>query len=223
MCTFKIAIDGPAGVGKSSTACEVAKILGFSRIDSGSIYRAVTFLLIKKFGSDIDITRKNEIEIFLKDMNISIKNERIFSNEEDLSKNLRDEIVEKKVALIAKESYIRDIVKEIQIKAANTSKSGIIIDGRDIGTVILPNANLKIFLTAKDEVRAKRRYEEYVEKSSVNFDTILDEIKKRDYEDINRKTAPLKCAEDAIIIDNSDMTFQEQVEIIVDLVKKKMV
>ncbi len=215
MLKYIIAIDGPAASGKSSTAEEVAKRLGFDRVNSGLIYRAITYILLKN-NSDFNIEDKN-VRDFVNNLKIVFRNRMILYEGEDISQHLRTSIIDKKVGLVAKELYIRKKAQEIQQDVLKAVKLGAVIDGRDIGTVVLPDAFLKIFITASPETRAKRRKQE----CPGDFNEILKDIKERDEHDINRIHGPLRCADDAIVITNDNMTFEDVVEVIIKEFEKK--
>ncbi|KAF7683105.1 putative cytidylate kinase [Astathelohania contejeani] len=216
----RVAIDGPAGVGKSTTAEAVAKRLGYARVDSGTLYRAITYILLKNSIKSFDSEITKEL---ISKIDFQVKSNKIIYENQDISMFLRSVEVNNTVAEVAKVSFIREKVRRIQMDIINNTKEGLIVDGRDIGTVILPNADVKIFLTASIESRAKRRYEEMVkQKLNVAYDSILKEISKRDYEDTTREIAPLKMAEDAILVDNSSMSFAEVVMKIISLINEKL-
>lgn len=211
MKNFTVAIDGPAGSGKSSISKIVANELGFVHIDTGAMYRAVTLYAIRK-----KINLENEIEYsFLNNISVIYKDNKIYLNGEDVSSLIRTEEINNNVSTPSKLKAVRDSMVRFQ---RESSKHGfVLMDGRDIGTIVLPNANLKIFLTASAEERAKRRYKELVqENSNITYEKVLEEIKIRDYKDSTREISPLKIASDAIVIDTSDMT----IEMVVDKIKE---
>ena len=204
---ISIAIDGPSGAGKSSLAKSLAKKLGFLYLDTGALYRTVG-LYVFEAGIAGDETEKIEdcvenrqnikIDVVYKDAE-----QKVFLNDRDVSEKIRENHISKYASDVSKIPKVREFLLKTQKEAAE--KNNIIMDGRDIGTVILPNASVKIFLIASPEVRAKRRYDELIQKGKdVDYDSILSEINERDAQDSGRDAAPLKAAEDAIILDNSD-------------------
>lgn len=214
---FTIAIDGPAASGKSTTAGLVANKLGFERIDSGLLYRGVTYLIDKHFTGQFDLSNE-EVKNFVKFIELLQSKTRIFYKNEDITEALRTPLVDSKVGIVAKELYIREKVHQLQhsyIKAS-TSK-GIVIDGRDIGTVVLPNAFIKFFITARSTTRAKRRSSQ----TGLEFNEVLAELEKRDQADISRKYGPLRQAEDAILIENDDISLEETSNLVVEHFHKK--
>lgn len=219
---YKIAIDGPSGTGKSTSAKILAKDLSFIYIDTGAMYRAVGLYCYKN-GIDIDneeqvksILDKIDINIFYKDGNQEIE-----LNGEIVSKEIRENHISHCASVVSQYKDVREKLVSLQQNLAK--KNSVIMDGRDIGTVVLPDADLKIYLIASDEIRADRRYKELLEKGqTVEYDKILEELKERDYRDSNRENSPLRKADDAIELDNSDMTIEEVVENIKELFNKKV-
>ena len=198
---ISIALDGPAGAGKSTIAKAVAKKLSFIYVDTGALYRAIGFYAIKN-----KISSENEIISSLKKIKVDLKFEnnlqKVFLCDEDISEEIRTPEVSMMASKISAIPAVREFLFDLQQDLAK--KNNVIMDGRDIGTVILPEANVKIFLTASSEKRAERRYKELIEKGlQVDYDDILKDIIKRDYDDSNRKIAPLKAAADAIFVDTS--------------------
>ena len=217
---MNIAVDGPAGAGKSSIAKLVAKKLGIIYVDTGAMYRTLALgchkndINVDDEASVSDAIRGFDIEIAYKD---GVQN--IFLNGENVSETIRQEEIGKKASSVARYSAVREKLVEMQRDMAK--KQSVIMDGRDIGTVVLPDAELKIYLTASVEVRADRRFKELKEK---NVPADLEEIKKdieaRDYQDMNREVSPLKKADDAVEVDTSDMTIDEVVDKICSLYEK---
>lgn len=213
MKKIKIALDGPAGAGKSTVAKEVARELGIVYIDTGAMYRTAALFAIR---NKIDI--KNEKEKLLKefdkfDMDIvyTDKGQRMYLAGEDISEKIRTEEVSMKASDIAVIPEIR--LKLVEIQRSMAENGSVIMDGRDIGSYVLPDAELKIFLTASPECRAKRRYDENLQKGiEADFDNILADIKRRDKNDSEREFAPLRCREDAVLIDSTLMTKEAVVE-----------
>lgn len=209
-----IAIDGPSGAGKSSIAKAVAYQLEYIYVDTGALYRSIGLFVNSK---GIDTTDGNKIKAILNEINVELKfidgTQCVFLNGEDVSEKIRLPEVSMYASNVSAIKEVRDFLFDLQQNIAKSND--IIMDGRDIGTVVLPNANVKIFLTAPAEVRAKRRYDEHVAKGlDVDYDTILQDIIKRDYNDSHREIAPLKQADDAILIDTSDKNLQESIEIV---------
>lgn len=217
-----IAIDGPAGAGKSSIAKALSKRLGYIYIDTGAMYRAVALFFVENNVSDGTDSR---IESLLEKLEISIKYEdgaqKVILNGEDVTDKLRLEEIGKLASKFSAIGSVREKLVALQRKLAQ--KENVVMDGRDIGTVVLPNADLKIYLSASSKVRAKRRYLELLEKGQTDLDIneIEDEIIKRDEADMNREISPLKQADDAYYLDSSDMTLEEVVSKILSMVKEE--
>ena len=217
-----IAIDGPAGAGKSSIAKALSKRLGYIYIDTGAMYRAVALFFVENNVSDGTDSR---IESLLEKLEISIKYEdgaqKVILNGEDVTGKLRLEEIGKLASKFSAIGSVREKLVALQRKLAQ--KENVVMDGRDIGTVVLPNADLKIYLSASSKVRAKRRYLELLEKGHTDLDIneIEDEIIKRDEADMNREISPLKQADDAYYLDSSDMTLEEVVSKILSMVKEE--
>ena len=217
-----IAIDGPAGAGKSSIAKALSKRLGYIYIDTGAMYRAVALFFLENNVADGTDSR---IESLLDKLEISIKYEdgaqKVILNGEDVTGKLRLEEIGKLASKFSAIGSVREKLVALQRKLAQ--KENVVMDGRDIGTVVLPNADLKIYLSASSKVRAKRRYLELLEKGQTDLDIndIEDEIIKRDEADMNREISPLKQADDAYYLDSSDMTLDEVVSKILSMVKEE--
>ena len=217
-----IAIDGPAGAGKSSIAKALSKRLGYIYIDTGAMYRAVALFFLENNVADGTDSR---IESLLEKLEISIKYEdgaqKVILNGEDVTGKLRLEEIGKLASKFSAIGSVREKLVALQRKLAQ--KENVVMDGRDIGTVVLPNADLKIYLSASSKVRAKRRYLELLEKGHTDLDIneIEDEIIKRDEADMNREISPLKQADDAYYLDSSDMTLEEVVSKILSMVKEE--
>ncbi len=217
---MKIAIDGPAGAGKSSIAKLVAKKLSFVYVDTGAMFRTVAYYFLsqgKDPSDDEMVTEECE--------NISISIEykdgaqHIFLDGTDVSTEIRQEEVGKNASVVAKNQAVRNRLLALQRQMAE--KQDVIMDGRDIGTVVLPDAQVKIYLTASAAVRAERRYKELVEKGETcDLKKIEEDIIARDEQDMNREIAPLKQAEDAVLVDSSYMTIEEVVDKIIEIVEK---
>ncbi|NLD27146.1 MAG: (d)CMP kinase, partial [Acholeplasmataceae bacterium] len=215
--TWQIAIDGPAGAGKSTISKRVAEILGFEYIDTGAMYRAVT---LKALNLKINMYEEKEYK-FLEETKIDFKNQHIFIDGVDVSDEIRSLEVSNNVSLVASFNYVRHKLVLLQQELASSKK--VIMDGRDIGTVVLPDANLKIFLNAEIEERAKRRMNERLDKKLEvqSLETTIREIQERDDKDSNRSISPLSKADDAIEIDTSKLNVDEVVEEIIKLVLKR--
>ena len=212
-----IAIDGPAGSGKSTTSKLVANRLGISHLDTGSMYRAITVHFIKNNYSldNIDVPSvMDSIELEISD---SSDKESVFLNGEDVTDRLRSNEVSKLVSDISSVKEVR--AKMVRIQRRISSNKSIVIDGRDIGTVVFPDAEFKFFITASIDSRAKRRFDELQESdSNVTLEQIEEEIKSRDHFDTTRENSPLKKAEDAITIDTTHLDVSEQVNMILEII-----
>ncbi|WP_029322141.1 (d)CMP kinase [Butyrivibrio sp. AE3004] len=214
-----IAIDGPAGAGKSTIAKIVSAKLGFIYIDTGAMYRAMAVHMIRNGVSGDD---NAEIEKNIDTADISIGHENgeqvVYLNGENVNSQLRTEQVSAMASVTSANAKVREKLVELQRKQAKTTN--VVMDGRDIGTVVLPDSELKIYLTAGTRVRAERRYKELIEKGvDCNLDEIEEDIKERDHRDMTRENSPLKKADDAIEIDSSYMTIEEVADKIISLYK----
>lgn len=219
--SFNVAIDGPAGAGKSTIAKIAAKKLQFIYVDTGAMYRAMALYMIRE---GMDPADTQGIIAKCKDADITLGFENgeqvVFLNGENVNPYLRTEEVGNMASAVSPIPEVRKNVTELQKKLAKTND--VIMDGRDIGTVVLPDAQVKIYLTASSLVRAKRRYEELTAKGQeCDLEKIKADIEERDYRDMHRETAPLKQAEDAVLVDTSDMTIEEVSERIIGLVEQK--
>lgn len=211
---YNIAIDGPAGAGKSTIAKLVAKELGYIYVDTGAMYRGMAIYFLKQ---NIPSGDRDKIAETCKDANVSIGYEngvqQIYLNGENVTAMLREEAVGNMASLSSAVPEVREQLLSLQRNLAE--KENVVMDGRDIGTNILPNADTKIYLTASVETRAKRRFLELQEKGvDCNIEAIAQDIAERDSRDMNREIAPLRQAEDAVLIDSSDMTIKEVVQAI---------
>ncbi|MCR5544198.1 MAG: (d)CMP kinase [Eubacterium sp.] len=218
---MNIAIDGPAGAGKSTIARLAAKELGFVYVDTGAMYRAIALYLI---DHDTNIEDETALKSALSQININIVYEsgvqHVFLDLQDVSTEIRSEKVGNMASKSSALAPVREKLLDLQRDIA--AKNDVIMDGRDIGTNILPNAELKIYLTASVDVRAKRRFDELVlHGEKPDLEDIKKGIEQRDYQDMNRDIAPLKQAEDAVLIDSSDLGIAEVVDKIVTLAKEK--
>ncbi|HHU84587.1 MAG TPA: (d)CMP kinase [Clostridiales bacterium] len=217
---INIAIDGPAGAGKSTAAKAAAAKLGFIYVDTGALYRAVGINALRR---NIETTDVEGVISTLDGLSISIRfidgTQHVYIGDEDVSVDIRLPEASMAASNVSKIPEVRAFLFDLQRNLA--AENNCVMDGRDIGTVVLPDAQIKIFLTASPEIRAKRRYNELIEKGTpVDFDVLLAEIIQRDYNDSHREIAPLKPSEDGIVIDTSGMTIDETADIIVDLVNK---
>ena len=219
---FNIAIDGPAGAGKSTIAKGAARELGFMYLDTGAIYRTLALGLL---SAGTDLSDDDALCRDLADMQVEVDYrdgvQYMILNGEDVTDRLRTEQVSSMASVSSAKKQVRDKLLSLQRDIAKAYD--LIMDGRDIGTQILPDAPLKIYLTADPKVRAKRRYDEMREKGiGCDIDTIEKEIRERDERDMNRDIAPLKQAEDAVLVDSSDLTIAEVTEKIVSLARERM-
>ena len=224
MNTHKIAVavDGPAGAGKSSISKIVAKKLGYLYIDTGAMYRSVTWAVLH---NHIDVNNQKAVEALLPELDLTMEASddscKVFIDGQDVTDFIRTPQVNNAVSIVASYKGVRQYLVERQRLMAEAG--GVILDGRDIGSVVLPNAELKIYLTASVEARAMRRYLEV--KGTVNEQTledIKDSVMQRDDMDKNRKESPLIQVEDAVLVDSSEMTFDETVEHILHLVQERI-
>ncbi len=215
-----IAIDGPAAAGKSTVAKRVAKQLNITYIDTGAMYRAFTLYVINQ---GINPENQAESEACIPDVHIELKpTGEIFLNDQDVSNEIREPHVSSQVSYIASYKAIRLALVELQRKMAE--KHSVVMDGRDIGTFVLPQANVKIYQIASVETRAVRRYEENLEKGiQTSLESVEEELRKRDYIDSHREFAPLKPAPDSVLIDTSFMKVDEVVHRILEIVEKKRI
>ena len=221
--TYSIAIDGPAGAGKSTIARRLAKDLGFYYVDTGAIYRTVAYFMDLLGISPKDV---DGVERYIDELTICIEYDEegaqhMIMNGMDVSDDIRTQDISQKASLVSAHSVVRDVLLDMQRDVAK--KHNVIMDGRDIGTVVLPRANVKIFLTADPEVRAKRRYDELIAKGQkADLPQILKEIQQRDHQDMNRPIAPLKQAKDAVKVDTSSLDIEGVVDAIKTIVKEKI-
>ena len=216
-----IAIDGPSGSGKSTISKIIAKKMGFINVDTGALYRTIAYFFLE---NKINYKEKSEVLKNLNNISVSLKNENfsqtIFLNGVDVTQKIRTN----EISMVSSEISVIPEVRQFLLKLQRdiAEKNNIVIDGRDIGTVVIPNADVKIFLTAEPKVRAKRRYNQLISKGqSTTFDEILELINKRDYNDIHRKISPLKKANDAILVDNSNLNQKNTVDKLMEIIEKK--
>lgn len=219
---ISIALDGPAGAGKSTVAKGAAKELGFIYVDTGAIYRTVGLKFLRDgYGTELDC----DIESVLKTVDVDIKFidgvQHVFLNGEDVSEEIRTPKASMMASAVSAKPPVRAFLLEMQRRLAR--ENNVIMDGRDIGTVVLPDATLKFFVTASVAERANRRYKELMEKGmDVNYDDIYRDIETRDYNDSHREIAPLKPAEDSIIFDTTGNTLEESVEKLLKMIKERL-
>ena len=217
--TINIAIDGPAGAGKSTVAKELAKELSFIYVDTGALYRAIGVYILDK---GCESTNNQQVIPHIKDIKVELKfqngMQKIYLNGNDVTDKIREPQISMAASNVSAINEVRAFLLELQRDIAK--KNNVIMDGRDIGTVILPDADVKIFLTASAQNRAQRRHLELTQKGhNVNYDELLKEIIQRDHNDSTRTIAPLRPADDAIIVDNSDMDFKQTLDFILKLVR----
>ncbi|MGN0568118.1 MAG: (d)CMP kinase [Acutalibacteraceae bacterium] len=219
---INVAIDGPGGAGKSTISKRAAKELGFLYVDTGALYRAVG-LNAMRTGADLNDTES--IEKSLDGISVDLKYENgeqaVLLNGENMSSLIRTPEASMAASAVSAVPKVRKFLFSLQQNIA--AKNNCIMDGRDIGTVVLPNAQVKIFLTASPEERAMRRYKELIEKGeNVEYENVLAELKQRDYNDSHRALAPLKPAEDSVFVDTTGLDLEESVEKIIKMIKEKL-
>ena len=217
---IQIAIDGPGGAGKSTVARAVAAKMGIVYVDTGALFRTIGYYVRQK---DVDPTDREAVGACLGDISIAISyvegKQHVFLNGEDLGDKIRTPEMSMYASAVSAIPAVRAFLLDTQRDIA--AKNSVIMDGRDIGTVILPNADVKIFLTASEECRAKRRYDELRAKGQqVTLEDVLAEMNQRDKQDSTRDIAPTAAAEDAVLLDNTDMTFEETVNAVIDLAER---
>lgn len=218
---INVAIDGPAGAGKSTIAKATAKELGFIYVDTGALYRAVAYNAVKNGVIDDE----QGIISMLDDTKVELKYvegvQSVYLNGEDVSGFIRTPEISMGASKVSAIPQVREFLLNLQREIAKTNN--VIMDGRDIATVVLPDAEVKIFLFASPECRAERRYKELVEKGeNVSFDDVLKDVNQRDYQDSHREIAPLKPSEESIMADTSELTLQESIDLIVNTIKERI-
>lgn len=219
---INIAIDGPAGAGKSTIAKTVSKELGYIYVDTGALYRTVGLNALRK---GVDTKDAEGVIATLEGLEVSLRfvdnEQRVFLGEEDVSSAIRQNEVSMAASNVSAIPKVREFLFDLQRDIAR--KNNCLMDGRDIGTVVLPDAQIKLFLTASAEARADRRYKELIEKGqTVDYDVILQEIKDRDYQDSHREIAPLKQADDAVLVDSTEMNLQETINYMLGIIKERI-
>ncbi len=219
---FNVAIDGPAGAGKSTIARAAAKALGFIYVDTGALYRAVALNSVRNNILDnekaiVDSLGSIEVTLGFDESGV----QRVYLNKEDVSDLIRTPQISMGASKVSAISQVREFLLELQRDIARSNN--VIMDGRDIATVVLPNADCKIFLFASPECRAQRRYKELIEKGeSVMYEDVLADVNQRDYNDTHRDIAPLKPTKDSIMADTSELTLEQSVKLIINTIKEKM-
>lgn len=219
---INIAVDGPSGSGKSSLAKTISKMMGILYLDTGALYRAVGYTCLNRFGEDFS---EEQVCSLLPSLTVDLRYEdsvqHVFVNEEDVTASLRTQPVAMAASKVSAFPPVRGFLLDLQRNIAK--KNDVIMDGRDVGTVILPQADVKIFLTAAPEVRAARRVGELAEKGiKADFDTVLQEVLLRDHNDSTRAVAPLKQADDAVLLDNSQLNAEETVSAALEIIRSKV-
>ena len=218
---FNVAIDGPAGAGKSTIAKAAAKELGFIYVDTGALYRAIAYNAVTK--GVIDDTQK--IIDMLADTNVELKYvdgvQAVYLNGDDVSAYIRTPEISMGASKVSAIPQVREFLLNLQRDIAQ--KNNVIMDGRDIATVVLPNADVKIFLFASPECRAQRRYKELMEKGEdVTLEDVLADVNQRDYQDSHREIAPLKPSEDSVMADTSKLNLEESIQLIINIIKERI-
>ena len=219
--SIAIALDGPAGAGKSSIAKRTAKALGYIYVDTGALYRTIGLAAMR---AGVEPQPSDEVDSLLSRITVSLEfNEQgeqvVLLDGEDVSSLIRTPEASMMASKISAVPSVRAYLLDLQRDMAKTHN--VIMDGRDIGTVVLPDAKVKIFLTASPEARAERRYKELVEKGTdTTFEEVLRDVKERDYNDSHRAIAPLKPAEDSILVDTTELDFEQSVEAIINVIKE---
>lgn len=219
---ISIAIDGPGGAGKSTIAKALAKKLGFIYVDTGALYRAIGLYMI---NNGVDLKNADAVTEKLDEVKVELKyvngEQRVLLCGDDVSEDIRKPEVSMAASSVSAIPAVRDFLLGLQRKMA--SENNVIMDGRDIGTVVLPNAQIKLFLTASAEERAMRRYKELIEKGKkVEYETVYKELCERDYQDSHREVAPLKPADDSTIIDTTGNNLEKSVQVLMDFILPKL-
>lgn len=218
---INVAIDGPAGAGKSTVAKAAAKELGYIYVDTGALYRSIALNAVKNGVIDSE----QGIIDMLAETKVELKHENgtqvVYLNGEDVSSLIRTPEISMGASKVSAIAQVRSFLLDLQRDIAKTNN--VIMDGRDIATVVLPNAQVKIFLFASPECRAQRRYKELLEKGeNVNYEDVLADVEQRDYQDSHREIAPLKPSEQSIMADTSDCTLQQSIDMVVNIIKENI-
>lgn len=219
--SIAVAIDGPVGAGKSSIAKECAKRLGFIYVDTGALYRCIG-LFCDRNGVNIDDASRVEAALMHITLDVKIKNgtQHVYLNSYDVSEEIRLPEISMAASKVSAIPAVREYLLQFQRDMA--ASQNVIMDGRDIGTVVLPNAEVKIYLTADAEVRAKRRYDELIAKgNNVTFESVLADLNQRDHNDMTREIAPLKQADDAVLADTTKLDFDSSCDLLIGIIKEK--
>lgn len=219
---INIAIDGPSGAGKSSLAKQLAQELGYLYVDTGAMYRAIGLYAVRRGA---DPKNGEQVEPLLPEIQLDIRlvegTQHIYLNGEDVSTDIRAEKIGMAASGVSAIPAVRQFLMDTQRDLARANN--VLMDGRDIGTVILPHAQVKIFLTASDTARAQRRYKELVEKGQTpDYEQVLADIRQRDYQDSHRAVAPLRQAEDAVLVDTSHLNLEESLEALKAVIREKV-
>ncbi|MDO5602067.1 MAG: (d)CMP kinase [Oscillospiraceae bacterium] len=217
-----IAIDGPSGAGKSTLAKRLARELGYIYVDTGAMYRTIGLYALR---NGADLSSERQVSALLPHIHMQLKfldgEQHMYLNGEDVSLLIRTEAVSMAASAVSAHPPVRAFLLDTQRDMAKNDN--VLMDGRDIGTVVLPDAPIKIFLTASAETRARRRYEELIEKGQeVSYEAVLDDINRRDYNDSHRDAAPLKQAEDAVRIDTSGMELEDSFQLLLRTIREKL-
>ena len=220
---ISVSIDGPAGAGKSTIARRLAENLGFRYVDTGAIYRTVAYFMDLWGVSPKDVDGVNR---YIDELTVGITyddagKQHMLMNGMDVTEDIRTQEISQKASLISAHAVVRDVLLDMQREMAE--QYDVVMDGRDIGSVVLPKATVKIFLTASPEVRARRRYNELVEKGQkANYEQVLKEVQQRDYQDTHREIAPLKMCRDSVKVDTSEMSLEASIAAIQKIVEEKI-
>ena len=222
---INIAMDGPVGAGKSTVARECAKRLGFIYVDTGALYRACGLFCKRSGVKSVPENAKQIGELLRGSLDLGIKIidgvQHVYINGEDVSGEIRLPEISMEASRVSALAPVREFLLDTQRRLA--AENNVIMDGRDIGTVILPNAQLKIFITAKSQIRAKRRFDELCAKGvETTFEQVLADLEQRDYNDTHRENAPLRQAQDAILLDTSELSFEQTVEAVLKLARETL-
>lgn len=217
-----VAIDGPSGAGKSTIARRAAHALGYIYVDTGALYRAIAYQMLQE---GVDLCDPAAVAAGLDGLRIELKfidgEQRVFANGGDVSDFIRTPEVSMGASRVSAVRAVRDFLFELQRSIAR--ENNVVMDGRDIGTVVLPEAQVKIFLTADDTVRAKRRFDELAAKGSgATYEEVLADVRQRDYNDTHRETAPLRQAEDAVVANTTDCSFEESVNLVLTIIRERV-